>query len=138
MAERTEEDKLAQASLEVTLGGQVYEIKPLVIKDARPWRAKVSELMGSLSIHQNASSDNPEEFKAGLNAALVSVPDEVINLFFEYARDLDREEIEAVATDAEITEAFNQIIEIAFPLATSLGRAIQPPRTNQKVGRKRP
>ena len=138
MVERTEEDKLTQAPLTVILGGEAYEIKPLVIRDARPWRAKVSELIGSLSGNLNATSDEPEQFQAGLNALIVQMPDAVIDLFFEYAKDLERQKIEAVATEAEIAKAFSQIMEVAFPLAQSLVGVGIGPRENRETRRKRP
>jgi len=51
---------------------------------------------------------------------LVEMPDKVIDLFFAYAKDLNREEIEAVATDSEMARAFEKVVEMAFPLARSL------------------
>lgn len=139
-AERTEEEKLTQAPLEVVLGGEVYEIRPLVIARARPWREKYAQAVAGLSAQIAARSDNPEEFKAGLDALLVSLPDTVIDLFFEYAVDLDRKKLETVATEAEVARAFAQIMKVAFPLAQSLvgiGLKETPPanRATRRAGR---
>ena len=53
------------------------------------------------------------------------MPDAIVDLVFDYARDLKRDEIEACATDAEISVAFTQILEVAFPLARSLAEAVK-------------
>jgi len=44
----------------------------------------------------------------------------VANLFFGYAKDLDREDIENVATDAELARAFDQVMAVGFPLVKAL------------------
>jgi hypothetical protein len=64
-----------------------------------------------------------------MSAMLKEMPDEVVDLFFEYAKDLDRSKVEGEANDAEVAKAFSQVIEIAFPLFTSLAT------TMEKLGR---
>lgn len=118
--DRTEEQKLAQAPIEVILGGKKYGIKPLVIRDSRKWRSDVAEALGVLPKFAKLTVDDPESLKDGLNAMLAENPDTVIDLFFMYAKDLDKDEIEGIATESEIAVAFGQIVEVAFPLATSL------------------
>jgi len=71
-------------------------------------------------VYANVTSDKPDEFGDALNAMLVAMPDKVIDLFFQYAKDLNRDEIEAVATDTEMSKAFEQVVQLAFPLAKSL------------------
>lgn len=117
---RTEEQKVAQAPIEVILGGKKYNIAPLVIRDSRAWRAKVVEPISSLPAYEGVTTENTELFGKAINAMLVQMPDKVIDLFFDYARDLNREEIEAIATDSEIAKAFEQVVDVAFPLANSL------------------
>ena len=117
---RTEEQKLTQAGIKVILGGQEYEIRPLVIRDSREWRAKVIKLIAPLPEYVKVTMDNTEDFEKVLTSMLVTMPDQVLDLFFDYAKDLDREEIENKATDAEMREAFNEVIKIAFPLASAL------------------
>ena len=55
---------------------------------------------------------------------LVAMPDKVFDLFLDYARDLNREEIESTATDYEVARAFEEVAALAFPLATSLVNAM--------------
>ena len=117
---RTEEDKIVQAPVVIVLGGKEYDVKPLVIRDSRIWRKKVSGLLGDIPKYVNTNSDNPDEFKAAMEAMMSTAPDAIIDLVFGYAVGLNREEIEAVATDAEIGIAFSKILEVAFPLAKNL------------------
>ncbi len=119
MMERTEEEIIIQATIDVVLGGKEYKIAPLVIKDSRGWRKKVIAMIAPLPGVTKVDTDDMESFQAVLTTLLVTMPDQVIELFFEYAKDLKQEEVEAVATDAEIAEAFEAVIKVAFPLAQS-------------------
>lgn len=117
---RSEDDKLVQAPIKVILGGEEYEVKLLVIREARAWRQKVVELISVLPGRLNATSDKPDEFRDAMSALLVTMPDAVADLFFSYAKDLDRGEIENIANESELARAFDQLMEIAFPLSGSL------------------
>lgn len=121
---RTEEQIVAQAPIIVILGKKEYEVKPLVIRDSRPWRKKLIGLVASLPQLVNITMDDPAAFEGALNQMMVTMPDQVMDLFFEYASDLNREEIEGIATDAEMSKAFEEVIKVAFPLATSLPRVM--------------
>ena len=121
---RTEDEIVTQASVEVILGGTRYKVAPLVIRDSREWRKEVVKLVSSLPQYAKATTDNPQEFEDALNAIMVAMPDKVIDLFFQYAKDLNRDEIEGLATDTEIARAFEQVIEVAFPLAQSLPKVM--------------
>jgi len=117
---RSEEQIIAQEPVTVHFGGTEYKIKLLNIKDAREWRAKLAGMMGQLSPAVNATTDTPERFQEAMNSLLVEMPDKITELVFDYARDLDRDKVEAVATDAEMALAFESILEVAFPLARSV------------------
>ena len=123
--ERTEEQKIVQAPLLVVLGGKEYEVKPLVIRDSRKWRHGIVTILASLPQYLGASSDDPVAFGEALKAFLESKPDEVIDLFFSYAKDLNREEIEGAATDSELAAAFDKVVAYAFPLDQSLIRTMK-------------
>ncbi len=122
---RTEEQQLTQAPITVVLGGEEHEIKPLVIRDSRKWREDVAKLLGSLPQYANVNTDDPVAFEGAMNMLVAGMSDSVVNLFFQYAKDLPREEIEGVATDAEVAEAFKQVVSVAFPLANSLAVVAQ-------------
>ena len=116
---RTEDDKLTQASIKVIFGGKEYEVKPLVIRDSREWRAKVIKLIAPLPGLVSTTTNTPEDFGQVLTEMLVNMPDQVIELFFEYAKDLNKDEIESIATDKEMATAFEAVLQVAFPLAES-------------------
>ena len=122
---RSETDKLFHLPVVVKLGGSDYSIAPLVLKESRKWRAKVAELLGKLPGYAKATTDDPVEFEQAIQGIMVTMPDVIVNLFFDYARDLNRDEIEAIATEAEIADAFTKVLEMAFPLARSLVRSLE-------------
>jgi hypothetical protein len=122
---RTEEEKVTQAPLILILGGIEREVRPLVIRDSRAWRAKVAKLIGGLPQYAKATSDDPDQFKTAIDGMMSAMPDSIVDLVFDYARELDREEIEGIATDTEISIAFTRILEVAFPLARSLAEAVK-------------
>lgn len=119
MVKRKEEDIVAQASIEVTLGGKPFAIPPLVICKAREWRKKVVSLIAPLPSLIKVTTDDGADFGKALSQILTTNSDKVIDLFFDYAKDLNRKEIERSATEAELAAAFEQILEVAFPLAAS-------------------
>ena len=124
-SKRTEEEKVARAPILVILGGKEYKIAPLVIRDSREWRKQVIELIAPLPELVKVSSDNTEGFEAVLKQMLITMPDQVLDLFFDYAKDLDREEIESIATDDEVAKAFEEVSKVAFPLAESLPKVLK-------------
>ena len=117
---RSEDQIVSQAPILVYFGGKEYQIKPLVIRESREWRQKLAKMMGELSPVVNVTTDTPEKFQEAMNSLLVTMPDTVVDLVFAYGKDLPRDEIEAVATDAEMAKAFEGILEVAFPLARSV------------------
>ncbi|GAG91869.1 unnamed protein product [marine sediment metagenome] len=138
MTERTEEQKVAQAPIVVILGGKEYSIAPLVIRDSREWRQKIVALIAPLPGIVGVNTDDADGFAAALTQLCVTMSDQVIDLFFDYAKDLNQEEIEAVATDAELRDAFKEVMKIAFPLAEAIPAAmeqvVQAPKTTRKKG----
>lgn len=121
---RTEDEIVAKASFEVILGGKKYEIKPLVLRDSREWRKKYAEATAPLFKMVNTQMDNVGEFGSIVTQMLVNMPDLVIDLFFKYAKDLNREAIEGTATDAELAIAFKEVLKVALPLAESLPKSM--------------
>ena len=115
--ERTEEDKIVQAGFKVILGGVEYSIAPLVIRDSRDWKQKILNLIIPFFSSTAVTSDTPSDFAEALTSVLLTTPEKLEDLFFEYAKDLNRDEIEAVATDAELSKAISEVVAFAFPLA---------------------
>ncbi len=113
--DRTEDDILLQRALEVTLAGEPHTIKLLPIRPQAEWRRKVVPLLSGFLGISKISTDDPAEFEAGLASVLIETPEKMLDLFFDYARDLDREEIENTATEAEVAVAFKKIVAVVLP-----------------------
>lgn len=126
MVERSEEQKVFQEPIKVILGGQEYEIKPLVIKYSRPWRKKVVDLVATLPKYALVDTSKPEEFEQAIKLLMVESQDAIIDLFFEYAKELDQGKIEEKATEGEIAIAFQVVMNLAFPLSETLPALLEP------------
>ena len=121
--ERTEEQKIIQEPVVVILGGEKYEIIPLVIREAAPWRRKFVGLFANVSAISSVTSDNPKEFTSAMEEMLLTKPDKLTDLFFEYTK-LNREEIEGKATTVEIINAFEEVFALEAPFFGSVVRAV--------------
>ena len=117
---RTEEQIVSRTPIVVVLGGEEYSVKLLVIEDSRKWRGEVAKLLASIPQYANATTDDSVAFEKVMTAMVVGMPDTITDLFFQYAKDLNRDEIEGVATDAEMAKAFEEVVSIAFPLVGSM------------------
>ncbi len=128
---RTEEDILLQRPIEVTLAGKQYEIALLPMRAQAAWRRKIVPLYTSFLGVAGVSSDQPEAFQSGIEQVLIGAPEQLAELFFEYAVELDKDEIETTATEWEVAAALKKIVEIVLPapllqaLEGTLGRALQ-------------
>lgn len=118
------EKKSPQPGVMVTLGGREFKIKPLVIKDSREWRKGLFKLITNL-VKYSETSTKPENFKESLSHVMIEMDDATLKLFFSYAKDLNREEIESIATDAELAKALGEIIKVALPLGQTLPQAME-------------
>jgi len=123
--DRTDEDKLVQAPVSVKLGGVDYSIPPLPIKYSLPWVKKVSKILMGVVSMENVTSDNEEAFADAFGEIMVTRPEQLIELLFEYARDLDKESICEVASSAEIVHAFEEVLSFERPLFGMVIRAFR-------------
>ena len=126
--ERSEEDKLTQKALKVTLGGKEFEVAPLVIKYSRDWRKKSMPLITFLIQYSRKSEDDMED---SIQELFGEKTDEIIESFFEYAKDIDRDEVEEIATDGEIITAFMEVFS-AFVSPLSEAAVTAPKKTTVK------
>lgn len=118
---RTEEQIIAQEPLTIVLGAVTYEVRLLTIKESREWRRQVAAALSVMPNYTKAAeSTDPEQFKATLTGILEEMPETVADLFFGYAKELDRKVIEDAATDAELARAFDQVMAVGFPLVKAL------------------
>jgi len=120
--ERTEEQKLLQEGTVVILGGEEVKIRPLVSRYSGEWRKKSIPLITSLLAYEHLkdTAGNTEEVREFLNEFFTTKTDQIIDSFFEYARELKREEIDLIATDGEIITAFMEVFNVfVAPLSVS-------------------
>ena len=129
--ERTEEEKLTQSPLKVILGGKEYKVAPLVIKYSGEWRKKSLPLIAFLIGYSRKSED---EMLDAITELFTTKTDEILDSFFEYARDLNRDEIESIATDGEIISAFLEVFN-AFVSPLSEAAVTAPTKKARKVSR---
>ena len=108
---RTENDKVAKVGIIVTFGGAEYEVKPLSIMYSSEWRKKAMPLIIYFINLSKMGTDDPAVMEGAISELFTTKIDEIIESFFEYARELDREAISKVATDDEIFNAFMAIFE---------------------------
>lgn len=120
--ERTEEQKVLMEPITVRFGETDYDIPILPIKKSRAWRKQFYGAVGKLPNFTEAEGIKSYEDLAA--AVFVAIPDAVIDLVFAYAFELNRDEIEDVATDTQMAEALRKFTEVAFPLAAGLIEAM--------------
>lgn len=110
--------------VKVVLGGQEYEVVTLSIKASRVWReqlgAPVQQLMGVLTEADSLRLDSPADVVRILDvvrANLLGAPDFIFAAVCAYCPAIkrDREAIEETATDAELMDAFVEVLKLAFP-----------------------
>lgn len=115
MSERTEIQKLTQEPVMVRFGNQDYEIKPLPIKAAIPWVTKVVKILSASIGLTKLKADDTASLETAMQSVMVENPLKIVDLVFEYARDLKREEIETVASSAQLMTAFERCLEFEKP-----------------------
>lgn len=115
--QRTEEQKITQAPIEVTLGTTVYPIKPLNILKARKWRILLNEKLGAIS---DSFQQKQGLISTGLAQALTQFPDKLAELMFAYAPELPSDKILDEATEEQIADAFQAIMVVAYPFLMPL------------------
>lgn len=134
--ERTEEDIVTQAGIKVILGGKEHIIAPLPIRYSREWRKKAMPLLSHLFQYSRLAPTGKIEDTRKLEEAFTELfttkTDEILDSFFEFARDLDREEIEKVATDGEVILAFMEVFDVfVAPLSGVVPKTKEKPAASQ-------
>lgn len=122
MQTRTEDQKVLKAPIEVTFGDKKYKIKLLAIEAAREWRVKLNEVLGPIA---DGWQNTNGLVSRGLADALLAFPDKLAEMIFAYAPDLPRDEVLAAATDEQMSEAFQDVLTVAYPYLTSLVTVIR-------------
>ena len=116
---RTTEDKQIEKAIELDLGGAKYPVQPKSYKRSKEWCAKYSEYVKKVTDVEQAETKNikPTELAENMTYLMFDSFDELVDLFFEYADELqpDRDKIEDTATAWEIYIALQEIVGLANP-----------------------
>lgn len=125
MRPRTEDEVLTKAPIAATFGSEKHEIPLLAVFAQRKWRLQLETELKEVVQAFNPTADNAHAMKAGLTAALLQMPEKIVDLVFAYAPSLDREKILADsygATEEQFATAFSAIMQVAYPFLTTLGQ----------------
>lgn len=115
MSDRSEIDKIIQSPVKITLGGGEYEIKPLPIKQAIPWVKKLLKLFADTVSIAKLEANDTSAVEVALTKAMVEYPEQMAGLFWDYAKGLDREKLEDLASSSEVMAAFRDVISFELP-----------------------
>lgn len=116
MPERDDDAKLLQEPIKVTLMGREVVIPLLSYAESRVWREQYAAFKHkAVSFAAIEEKDLPEMLKA-VDYALLEMPEAVVDLFFLYAKDLKRDEVERAATEPELLAAAREVFRVASPL----------------------
>lgn len=129
VAERTDEQKLSMAPIEVQFGGKSYKLPVRRILKARAWREEFIKSISDIASELQGNVASLDNFVGGFAFAFLRFPEKLADLVFAYAPDLDRKLIEDEATEEELTLAFSSIMQVAFPFASALSMAMQVMKT---------
>lgn len=116
MTERTSMDRLTRQPLEVSLGGQCYQIQPHPIRMAQAWRKKALTAFPSIGSVLASEFDNPSELIGTVAPDLIQAQEHILELMQDWEPGLPWETILDEATEEELLYAFWEVLQIAFPL----------------------
>jgi hypothetical protein len=121
---RTESDMIAKSPVRVMLGNSEYDFHPLTINKARQWRTKLNEVMAEV-VGPMQAEESVEALGPALTAAFVKFPDKMLELVLFYKPDLPKDKIEAEATEEQITVAYANIMQFAYPFQVPLKETLR-------------
>lgn len=117
---RTEAQIISQAPIKLTFGEKVFDVKPLRMGKNLEWKEKLTNEFGDIikTFEEPAGVNN---LLSGLTLALMRMPEKLAKLVFEYAPYLPKNEIMELATDEQLSQAFSEIMQVAYPFLAQLG-----------------
>jgi hypothetical protein len=135
-------------STKVLLGGVEYEISALTIKYSRAWRetfgSMLNPIISALAQFGGIDIENPENWRdlsnllATVKDSIIMAPDLCADATFSYSAELSKERgaIEESATDAEILDAFMQVMALAYPFGKLIRTVNRAGLTERGTGKK--
>lgn len=127
IAEPSEESIIFMDGVDVTLAGKSYHVKRLPAAKDREWRKQVGKFIQEIVEYlreANIDTEGDNADKVGKDMLRVAMPyimgdgmDGLIGLFWAYAIDLDRKEIEKAGTiySEELMDAALGVFEMMLP-----------------------
>lgn len=113
MSKRPADKVLSREGEKVVLGGETFEVKPLVIKHARQFRGKIMEAIARAGQLENAGDIN------GIVDTITSFFDEdiieLVKMAIPEFANKKTEWIEENVTEAELQEVMGVAVQVNFP-----------------------
>lgn len=131
---RTDADRVGKVALRLLLGGQVKEVRPLVLRKSKEWKRTFAGVIGdaiglTFDAEKAGSTASPQALKDMVEAVALNVPDKLQDLVFAYLRladpTLDLDALEDLVTDQEITDALWAMIQVTFPFFWKAGDLVK-------------
>lgn len=119
---RTDEQRLAGAPFEISIGGKPRELRPLPRSKSKVWQKFLAETIlrfSGLPLSLTTGKFDGDAIKEIATALIVKAPDDIAAIVYKYITLADpatsADKLEAEISDEEVAGAFIRMAEIAFP-----------------------
>jgi hypothetical protein len=117
MVERTDSDKLSREPVMVKLGNTEYPIHPKPIIESRKWKKLAKKEIDKIDPVFNVQMEDYQKSLPLLKELIFENLDNLVDLVFEWEKELPKKEIMNTATEEEMIDALIIILRMAFPFA---------------------
>ena len=136
---RTDEAKLLQVPISIVLAGKDYEVPVPSYAVNRNWRQAFCDYSRRIAALSKMDAEDPASIEVHAETAIMGQVDGLIDLVFLASPELQeiREEIEATATEGELLDAAEKVMEVLSPLGIARNRAGKKTGGKHKSGGRR-
>jgi hypothetical protein len=123
MKMRSDADKISMAPVKVRLGDTDYKLPVLRTLKMREWREKLNTSLGptlatfGLTVPEVGAEDAVQD---GIVAVLLTVPEKITELMFEFCPELPRETVLNESTEEQMVAAFLEVLQVAYPFLAAV------------------
>jgi len=135
MSERSADDVLSRKGTTISLGGEKFEVRPLVIKKHRKFMNRLLEEVRSLMV-TDMSVNNMEAILGVVQGFMDSTLIELVGLGIPEFASKSQDWIEDNCTMAELQEALGVIIKVNFPWLTNFQSLLNLAIAGSQIGTK--
>lgn len=129
MKQRTEQDVSSFAPITVRFGSTNYEIQQLPWRKSCKWREKLANELRDTALASNLTIPDgvdisawvKTEFASKISLTFLRSPEKMVELIFDFAPYLPKEEILDAASPEQLMRAFMDLMTLAFPFFIVLG-----------------